>query len=250
MTRSSAVSRPVNFGGTTMPCRVSLPPGHDGRTPLPALLFLHGSGERGADGVRQTKVGLGRALSRHPERFPAVVVMPQAPFDRFWAGAPAEAALEALRQVRAEFPIDSDRLYLSGMSMGGHGAWYLAYRHPELFAAVAPVCGWVAPSGIEPPGTVSVVPEAQGEPYAAVARRLAGVPIWIFHGDDDPIVPVDGSRRAAAALRAAGGVVNYTEYHGAGHNAWDDAYGSLALATWLFAQRRGQPGLGLTSSGI
>jgi predicted peptidase len=202
----------------------------------PVILFLHGAGERGEDGLLQTVVGLGDAIRRDPARFPALVVFPQAPHDSLWAGLPAEAAMSALDAVMAEFSADPDRVYLTGISMGGNGSWYLAYRHPDRFAAVVPICGWVGAHPRFP--AAAVVPEADGEPFAALARRLAGVPVWIFHGDADPAVPVDQSRRAAAALEAAGADVTYTELPGVGHNSWDPAYRSEELSRWLFQQRR------------
>lgn len=242
MTSAPFLERTVTVGGESVPCRVHIPAGHDGIAPLPALLVLHGSGERGRDNVQQTRVGLGPALLRHPERYPMLVVMPQAPPDRFWAGATADAALAAFLHLCGEHPVDRRRLLLTGLSMGGHGAWYLAYRNPGLFAALLPVCGWVSPIGIEPPDTARVVPEADGAPDAALARRLAALPIQIFHGDDDPVVPVQASRAAAAALRAVGAPITYTELPGVGHNAWDDAYHAPLTASWLLAQRRAAEG--------
>ena len=136
-----------------------------------------------------------------------------------------------------EYRVDSSRVYLTGLSMGGHGTWYVAYRYPELFAAVAPICGWVE----EFPrfrGSVPVVPADSGPPLPALARRLARTPIWIFHGEMDAVVPPSGSREPAAALEAASGDVRYTEYLGVNHNSWDATYGSYAFVEWLFAQRR------------
>lgn len=242
MTGAPFLDRTVTVGGESVPCRVHLPAGHAGIAPLPALLFLHGSGERGRDNVRQTQVGLGPVLRRHPERYPMVVVMPQAPPDRFWAGATADAALAAFLRLCAEYPVDRGRLLLTGLSMGGHGAWYLAYRNPGLFAALLPVCGWVSPIGIEPPGTARVVPEADGASNVALAQRLAALPVHLVHGHDDPVVPVQASRDAASALRAAGAPVTYAELPGVGHNAWEATYAAPLTASWLLAQRRAVEG--------
>lgn len=146
-------------------------------------------------------------------------------------------ALAALMQTMAEFHVDPDRVYLTGLSMGGHGSWYLAYRHPELFAAVAPICGWVTDlPGFE--GSVSVVPVERGAAMPALARRLANTPIWIFHGEMDPVVPVQGSREPAAALKQVSAKVRYTEFLGLDHNSWDATYASDEFTGWLFAQRR------------
>ncbi len=231
------LDRTVIHGALAYRYQVFVPAGYASDKAWPVILFLHGAGERGADGLLQTTVGLGPAIRRNPTRFPALIVMPQLPKDSQWVGAPSEAALEALRRTVAEFRVDSNRIYLTGMSMGGHGSWYLAFRHPELFAAVAPICGWVTERP-ELPGSVPVVPQDNGPPLPTLARRLRRMPIWIVHGEMDQVVPVAASREAAAALRAAGGNVRYSELLGLDHDAWDAAYASRAFVTWLFAQHR------------
>jgi predicted peptidase len=219
--------------------QVYVPRAYDPAQRWPVILFLHGAGERGGDGLLQTVVGLGDAVRREPHRFPALVVFPQAPADAQWAGAPADAAMAALDEIMARYATDPDRVYLTGISMGGNGAWYLAYRHPDRFAAVVPICGWVEAHPRFSLG--QVVPGQAGEPFQALANRLAHIPIWIFHGDADAAVPVEQSRRAAAALEAAGAHVRYTELPGVGHNSWDPAYQSSELSRWLFQQRRAHP---------
>ncbi len=231
------LDRAVTVGGAEYPYQVYVPRGYAERTRWPVILFLHGAGERGGDGVFQTAVGLGPALRKSPDRYPAIVVMPQAPRDSLWTGRPADAAMAALDRTLEEFSTDPARIYLTGLSMGGHGTWYLAYRHPERFAAIVPICAWVRGGPPLPPES-SVVPEEDGEPFAALAARLAGVPVWIFHGEVDSVVPVEESRRAAEALERAGVDVRYTEVPGTDHDSWDAAYGSPELTTWLFAQRR------------
>ena len=202
----------------------------------PVILFLHGAGERGSDGIKQTAVGLGQAIRMDLTRYPAIVVFPQVPTDSQWAGLPAEAAMLALDQTMSEFQTDPDRVYLTGLSMGGRGTWHLAYQHADRFAAVVPICGW-ASSGW-PPDWPAVVPDQDGDPYEALARRLREVPVWIFHGEVDPVVPVDESRKAAQAFESAGANVRYTEFLGVDHNSWDPAYASPEFSEWLFAQRR------------
>ncbi len=231
------LDRTVTLAGQRFRYQVYVPADYPKRRRWPVILFLHGAGERGTDGLRQTTVGLGPAIRAHPERFPAIVVFPQAPPDSQWVGLPAEVALAALDRTLAELRGDPGRVYLTGISMGGHGAWYLAYRHPERFAAVVPICGWVEERA-EFPGSVPVVPPDSGPALPALARRLSGMPIWIFHGERDTVVPVGASRDAAAALRAASPGVRYTEYPGLGHNAWDAAYGSDELIRWMLARRR------------
>lgn len=198
----------------------------------PVILFLHGSGERGDDGLKQTTVGIASAIRQQPEQWPAIVVMPQAPGGSGWDGKSAVAAMAALDQTAAEFNTDPNRNYITGLSMGGHGAWYIAYRHPDRFAAIVPVCGWIS-SAV----TKQLEPAVPGrDPFQKLASKLGDVPTWIFHGEMDGAVPVEESRRAAAALENA----RFTELLGVGHSSWDAAYSSRELITWLFRQKRPQ----------
>jgi predicted peptidase len=202
----------------------------------PVILFLHGAGERGSDGLFQTQVGIATHIRRAPSNYPAIVVLPQVPTDSLWVGTPADAAIAALDRTMSEFRADPDRVYLTGMSMGGHGTWNLAYKYPTRFAAIAPICGFLEHRLL--PGARSIIPADSGEAFAALARRIGKLPTWIFHGEADPVVPVLGSRKAYEAIKAAGGDVRYTELLGVDHNAWDPAYGSQQFRDWLFAQRR------------
>jgi predicted peptidase len=231
------LDRSIVHAGQAYRYQVYVPAAYRATERWPVILFLHGAGERGRDGLLQTAVGLGAAIRQNAARYPALVVLPQVPPDSVWAGAPAEAAMAALDRTLAEFAGDPARIYLTGLSMGGNGAWYLAYRYADRFAAVAPICGWVARSA-RLAGLARVVPAEDGEPFEALAGRLTGLPVWIFHGEVDPVVPVEESRLAAAALERAGVPVRYTELPGVGHNAWDAAYASPAFSAWLFAQRR------------
>jgi predicted peptidase len=122
--------------------------------------------------------------------------------------------------------------------MGGNGVWYLAYRYPARFAALVPICGFVTPFGPWGHPLTPVVPPDSGAAFEALARQVRRVPTWIVHGEVDNVVPVEQSRQAAAALKAAGAPVQYLEVPGTGHNAWDPAYGSPSLVRWLFAQHR------------
>lgn len=168
------------------------------------------------------------------ERYPAVVVFPQAPKDSSWQGTSARLALAALDQTLAEINADPDRVYLTGLSMGGNGTWYLDHQHVGRFAAIAAVCGFVSGARSFP----SFVPPGEGTPYERYARGLRSMPTWIVHGADDPVVPVTESQRMFEALTALGAEVHHVELPGVGHNAWDAAYRSPDFATWLFAQRR------------
>jgi predicted peptidase len=231
------LDRTVTVGGATYRYQVYVPANYSSQPRWPVILFLHGAGERGADGLIQTNVGLAPAIRQNPARYPAIVIFPQVPTDSQWVGAPADAALAALAQTQKEFHADPARVYLTGLSMGGHGTWYIAYRHPELFAAIAPICGWVVDMD-RFRGSVAVVPAENGAALPALASRLAKLPIWIFHGEVDGAVPVAGSREPAAALKAASVDVHYTEFLGMNHNVWDATYGSDEFTRWLFAQHR------------
>jgi predicted peptidase len=228
------LDRRLVHDGTSYPYQVYVPSGYEAARPWPVVLFLHGAGERGDDGLLQTEVGIGPAIRRNPQRFPAIVVMPQAPRETFWGGAAGEAALLALDRTCGEFAVDRRRTYLTGLSMGGHGSWHLGARHPERFTAMLVICGFVG----DRPGRASTAPPGAGTPYERVATRLAKVPVWIVHGEADAAVPVSESRLMHEALRAIGADVRYTELPGTNHDAWTPAYGSESILDWLFAQRR------------
>ena len=232
------LDRTVTVGGRAYHYQVYVPADYATKASWPAILFLHGAGERGDDGLLQTNVGLPPAIRQNSSRYPAIVVMPQLPRDSQWVGTPADMAVAALQQTMRELHVDATRVYLTGLSMGGHGTWYVAYRHPELFAAIVPICGWVRESpGFR--GSMPVVPGADSASVMAkLAERLGKIPIWIFHGEVDQVVNVNGSREPAAALKAAGANVQYTELLGLNHNSWDAAYGSDEFVRWLFAQQR------------
>jgi predicted peptidase len=187
----------------------------------PVILFLHGAGESGADGLAQTTVGLGPAIVREPERFPALVVFPQASRGYGWSGFNLAAAVAALDAVEAEYETDRERVYVTGISMGGYGAWTAALQAPDRFAAIVPVCGGL---DVRNAGVAGV---------DAAAQRLAGIPQWVFHGEADDIIPVAESRAMVRALRAAGAEVLYTEYAGVRHNSWDRAYAEPELLPWM-----------------
>src|SRR5688572_3517557 len=235
------LDRTVTIGGRAFPYQVYVPSAYSSSSQRwPVMLFLHGAGERGADGLLQTAVGLPNAIRRDPSRYPAIIIIPQAPPDSTWLGTPADFAIAALDQTLAEFRTDADRVYLTGLSLGGNGTWNLAYKYPDRFAAIAPVCGFVTPFR-RLQGSRSIVPNDTGAAmFAALAKRLGRLPTWIIHGEVDPVVPVAESQRAAEAMKAAGGDVRYTEIIGGGHDVWDLTYASPQFREWLFAQKRKQ----------
>jgi predicted peptidase len=200
----------------------------------PAVLFLHGAGERGSDNERQLMyLPTWLAEEENRRRHPCFVVVPQCRADHRWVEVdwsgkkslpqqPAmtvdiTAAMAALDAVMQAEPVDAGRVYLTGLSMGGYGSWDLAARMPERFAALMPICG----GGDE-----------------ATAPKLKSLPIWCFHGAADKVVPVERSRTMVEAVKAAGGTVKYTECAGVGHDSWTPAYRDPATLAWLFDQRR------------
>ncbi|MBO9718486.1 MAG: prolyl oligopeptidase family serine peptidase [Pseudoxanthomonas sp.] len=205
--------------------------------PLPVVLFLHGSGERGSDGHSQTTAGLGDWLREHADAFPALVVFPQVPRDGEWMGDNARMALATLDAASAEFGGDPARTYATGMSMGGYGTWEVALLAPRRFAALVPVCGGVrAPRSARPTLLVTAV-ACEADPYAALATRLKDVPAWLFHGALDDVVSPADDRRLYETAREVGADFRYTEYADGNHNAWDATYADPAMWQWLFAQR-------------
>lgn len=234
------VMEPQTFtdsAGTVLPYRIYIPDaaGDGGADKLPLLLYLHGSGHRGTDNTVQVYFEPGifyRILGS--EYKDCILVAPQCPDGMQWVDTPWEdgsystdkvpesrylhAVYELLLSLIDNAPADPDRIYVTGLSMGGYGSWDIILRHPELFAAAVPICG-------------------AGDP--SKADRIAALPVWFFHGALDDIVPVSGSRDMAAALDEAGSdVFTYTEYPGAGHNCWTDAYFEPGLLDWLFAQSK------------
>lgn len=204
---------------------VYVPPGYTPKKAWPCILFLHGSGECGRDGFLQTDVGIGRVLRRQHDRIPALVVMPQCRPKHDWLGPMARMALRCLEQTSREYHLDRRRVYLTGLSLGGQGAWHLAAEHPKLFAAVVSICGFA-----------ELGPSSAAVPR--LAERLAGVPIWCFHGARDENVPVVKTREMVEAIRAAGGRIHYTEYPDGTHLVWDRVYENRELWRWLFEQKR------------
>ena len=226
------VDRAITFQGAVRRYQVHIPLNYTRDRAWPVIVFLHGAGERGADGMRPTELGLGEAIRWHRERFPALIVFPQvAHADSFWAGADELMALAALDATIEEFGGDRDRVYLTGLSMGGFGTWRTAAEHPERFAAIVPIA-----AGLLDPLPIGSPPQP-ADPYDEVARRVSHIPIWVFHGERDSLTVRD-ARRYVEALRRRGADVRYTEYPGVGHDAWTAAYADPALWTWLLAQRR------------
>lgn len=209
----------------------------------PVILFLHGAGEQGEDGRLPTQVGLGPAIREAGNRFPFIVVFPQSHPHQL-SGERATLALKTLDQTIKEFNGDPERIYLTGISMGGYATWYLAVHAPHKFAALVPISGYVTKprpdlSAKQNAAILKENPFAKSsDPYMTVASQISRVPVWIFHGGADSVVWPEESRRMFQALKASGLEVRYTEYDGVGHHAWDKAYSDPDLWTWLLSHRR------------
>jgi poly(3-hydroxybutyrate) depolymerase len=225
--------------GQTLPYRLFTPNDYDPSKKYPLILFLHGASARGADNERQLGGAgqWGTALwvqQETQQEHSAFVLAPQANradsrWVRQWRADPArdpadkeplELVVELIDTLELEFSIDPDRLYITGLSMGGFGVWIAISRYPDKFAAAVPVCGGGDPTAI-------------GETTAKV---------WAFHGAADTLVPPRRSREMIEALRRAGADPRYSEYPGVGHNAWQRAYREPELVEWLFAQHREMDG--------
>ncbi|MGH2436760.1 MAG: alpha/beta hydrolase-fold protein [bacterium] len=242
-TETGFLDRTVAVKGVTYRYQVYLPDDYDASKTYPVILFLHGAGERGDDGLLQTQVGLGAAVRLNRHRFPFIVVFPQARRETLWIGDMAAQALVALDRTLQEFRGDSRRTYLAGLSMGGYGTWLVAAQNPGRFAAIVPICGWVTlPSVKLPDDRAGLLRESNPflsseNPYAAAASKIGKTPTWIFHGAADPVVSVDESRKMSAALKELGGDVRYNEYEGVSHNSWDRAFAEAELVPWLLSHR-------------
>jgi len=200
----------------------------------PVILFLHGRGERGSEGMWQTQIGLALAVRDHPERWQFVIVMPQCPLDHYWTDPDMQAmAMAALDQETTEFHGDPERTYLSGISLGGYGAWELARAYPHRWAALS-----IAASGV----FWSYAPERWQEMAtlpAEYAHALGRTPVWLFHGVEDNVVPARESELMYEAFKASGGHIRLWLYQGLKHDSWTRAFDEPELPRWLLAHRAG-----------
>jgi len=190
-----------------------LPPGYEKASePLPLIVFLHGRGETGDD-LKKVKIHGPPKVVEKKKDFPFIVVSPQAPQPR-WRPAEVIALIDG---VCDKYKVDKDRIYLTGLSMGGFGTWATAAVYPDRFAAIAPICGG-------------------GDPRTA--EKLKGLPIWVFHGAKDSAVPPARSEAMVKALKEAGHEVKYTLYPDAGHDSWTVTYDNPELYKWFLEHKR------------
>ncbi|WKS94878.1 prolyl oligopeptidase family serine peptidase [Riemerella columbina] len=184
--------------------------------PFPLIVFLHGAGERGDD-LERVKVH-SPFTYRHLMKEPVAILAPQCPQGEYWD---TEAVYELLKTIISQYPVDQNRIYLTGLSMGGWGTWKLADEHPELFAAIAPVC---APM--------------HRPAFFNACEHFRDTPIWLFHGALDDVVPLDDSTRMFKKLKNCNPKVQYTIFEKDNHNAWDSTYSMPTLYEWILSQRK------------
>jgi predicted peptidase len=226
----------TDAAGKTLLYRLFKPDPYDRTHRYPLILFLHGAGGRGNDNQSQILDGdltaAGYATESIQSQYPCFILAPQCPTDQRWVEVDWSAqthtqpshpsdglrlTMELLSHLQQESSIDPHRLYITGLSMGGYATWDLITRYPTLFAAAVPICG----GGDE-----------------TTAHRILRLPIWAFHGAQDPAVPVARSRNMVSAIRRLGGTVMYTEYPNVDHHSWLHAYTEPDLLPWLFSQTR------------
>jgi predicted peptidase len=213
---------------------------YDVNKKYPVILFLHGAGERGSDNEKQLVHGAKLfAASANRAKYPAFVIFPQCPENDFWArikreqgasdslggftfsssepiGKSLGLAVNLIDSFARTPQVNTKRIYLGGLSMGGMGTFELLWRKPHFFAAAVPICGGGDPS--------------------KVSSYAKNYPVWVFHGSADLVVPPSNSRLMVNSLRAAGANVKYTEYEGVGHDSWTNAFAEPDLLEWLFKQ--------------
>jgi len=226
--------------GLRLPYRALQPAHQEADKKYPLVLFLHGAGERGGDNRLQLIHGANLfADPAKRSQFPAFILFPQCRAESFWSPVKVDRSnqndrfhynydrpmsqdlstvMELVKHYLKEYPVDKNRIYVTGLSMGGMGAFELVYRHPKCFAAALPICS--------------------GGDTGAYTKKSKGTKFWIFHGDSDSVVPVKGSRDMEKRLKDLGHEVKYTEYPGVNHNSWDSAFSEPGFLEWIFAQER------------
>jgi len=192
-----------------------LPPDYEQKDSWPLLVFLHGAGERGSD-LNRVKAHGPAKLVEQGRDFPFVIVSPQCPEGQWWPILGREV-LALIDEMLERYKIDPDRVYLTGLSMGGYGTWAIASAWPERFAAIVPICGG-------------------GRGFTAA--NLKKVPVWAFHGAKDPVVPLSESQQMVDAVNRAGGKAKLTIYPDAEHDSWTQTYDNPELYQWLLSHQR------------
>jgi predicted peptidase len=225
-----------NMKGDSIKYRIHVPDNYNissTESKYPLLLFFHGSGQRGSDNFLQLFGGPADIL-KIADRFnlDLFIIVPQCPGGQQWVNTPRDSAfhimdkdasltmdlsISLLDHLMMTLPVDKNRVYTAGFSMGGFAVWDILQRRPSTFAAAIPVCG----GGDE-----------------TLAFNLIDIPLWAFHGEDDKVVPPDRTRNMIRALRDSGGYPSYTEYKNTGHNSWTRTFTNDDVLSWLFNQKK------------
>ena len=183
---------------------------------FPLILFLHGAGERGRDLDSVKRHGIPKIVETNPD-FPFIAVSPQCPEDSWWTSE-LHTINGLIEEIVEKYQVDTSRIYLTGLSMGGFGTWSLASMYPERFAAIAPVCG--------------------GGEVRQILRSLVEMPIWTFHGKKDDVIPFSRSEEIVTALKKHGSSIKFTIYPEAGHDSWTKTYDNPELYKWFLKHSR------------
>lgn len=242
------IFKTVTHEGQSLEYVVYVPRDYDAAKPMPAIVFLHGSGESGTDGQKQIAQGIGTNILWNASRWPCIVMMPQKPTDKKQWEDYDGAVMAMLAQTRAEYAIDPDRIALTGLSQGGHGTWTIGANHPEVWCALAPICGY----GLWPregkPGAASADEAAKFR--AKIANKVKDIPIWCFHGEEDDVVPASestemieviktvrlvGGQSGAASTNSEPKLIIYPKVN---HGSWDRAYSEAELPKFLMTSRK------------
>ncbi len=220
MRQTKHTAHPTALGAVKLNYLLHLPEGYSAYSgeKWPLILFLHGSGERGDDVERVANHGIAKIAEQRSD-LPFITVSPQCPADRWWTQLILELRW-LVDEVVHQYPVDTRRIYLTGLSMGGFGAWDMAMRFPQLFAALAPICGGVY------------------HPLLSNICVIKDLPTWVFHGAKDETVPLSQSEAAVKALKDCGGNVRFTVYPKAGHDSWTETYDNPELYTWFLSHTR------------
>jgi predicted peptidase len=226
-------------GEDTLLCRILTPLNFQAGKKYPVVVFLHGAGERGNDNEAQLNWGADMFLdSTNRAKFPAIIVFPQCPLNSKWSDYNKSSNSDSTGYIWKDDPmmfnslklvsefidtlltsngVDKRRIYIGGLSMGGFGTLELLWRKPNVFAATFPICGAGNPEKIK--------------------EYRAQLPIWLFHGEKDPVIPVSNSRLLYNVLKTTSAKAKYTEYPNVGHDSWKNAFMEPSLLPWLFAQK-------------
>ncbi len=230
-----------DFAGYSRRYQIYVPCEYSPEKKWPIILFLHGAGEGGTDALLPTEYQIGSAIRRNPERYPCLVLFPQVQNKGGWTNEDLVFAHKTLVRARNEYNIDSNRIYLTGVSSGGKGAWSLLNSYPKLFSAALIVCGRLLPpikDGVRALEKYPILSDVSSKEFDNLAQSLLMTPIWVFHGDNDPIFNVIDVRLAVSRLAARNVPITYTELNGFGHDVWDIAYYSKEVISWLLSHRR------------